>query len=332
MKHFINIWLGFLVSVVLLTACKPALSATEMLAEEESLTLGDEMETPTSQPSESSAPYPTETTTDAVPPTQTNTPDVRLDPDDWQNWPILPTVSARAKTIYSQGLEDGHYPDRFSKIGDCQNIPPYFLAFFDSPERYDLGEDYAYLQETIDQFSGSFSRKSAATKGGMNVAAVLSHYWADQDRCENSESPLSCELRLNQPSIVFISMEESWGSNNKVENYQKYLRQIIETVIDFGAVPILATKADNMEGDHLINLAITRLAYDYDIPLWNFWRAVQEMPNQGLQDDGFHLTGLDSFTKIHNLKLAWPKRNLTALQALDVVWRQLYDLPLPPKP
>jgi hypothetical protein len=251
-----------------------------------------------------------------------------MDPEGWQNWPVVPTLSANAHQIYAEGLAMGNHPDRFSKVGDCQNITTYFLAIFDDPEQYRLGEAYGYLQESIDHFSGSFSRESLAVSGGMNVASVLSNYWADKEQCQSQESPLACELRLYQPSIVLISMEESWGSNNKVENYEKYMRQIIEQVIEAGAVPILATKADNMEGDHQINQAIARLAYEYDIPLWNFWRAVQPLPNQGLLEDGFHLThGLNYFDERKNLKQAWPMRNLTALQVLDAVWRQLNDQP-----
>jgi len=320
---------------LLLAACSTAAgssSVSETASPEETAT-----ETLTGQPSATSASAtdeePADTATPTDIPTSTATPDVRLDPADWQNWPVLPIVSARAEEIYELGLAMGNHPDRFSKIGDCQNINTYFLGFFDDPDLYTLGEEYAYLQETIDHFSGSFSRVSTSTKGGMNVASVLSHYWADQERCEGGESPLACELRLNQPSIALISMEESWGSNNKVENYEKYMRQIIETVIEAGVVPVLATKADNLEGDHQINQTIANLAYEYDIPLWNFWRAVQDLPNGGVLEDGFHLThGVNDFSESKNLKQAWPVRNLTALQAIDSVWRQLNDLPLPPTP
>ena len=90
------------------------------------------------------------------------------------------------------------------------------------------------------------------------------------------------------------------------------MREIIEFYIDNGVVPILSTKADNVEGDHRINLATARLAYEYHIPLWNFWRAVQSMPNHGIDPDrdGFHI----SYD-------AWTVRSFTALQALDAVWR-----------
>lgn len=261
-------------------------------------------------------------------PTQTPTPDLRLTPEDWQNWPIVPTVSDNTRAIYERGLKLGRLPDRFSKVGDCQTINTYFLEIFDFPDRYRLGPDFDYLQEAIDYFQGCYSRQSVATRGGMNVASVLSHFWADKEQCDKNESPLNCEIRLNNPSIVLISMEESWGRNNKVENYEKYMRQIIETVIEAGAVPILATKADNKEGGHLINQAVARLAFEYDIPLWNYWLAVQPLPNQGLLEDGFHLThGLNFYDDPSNLKRAWPVRNLTALQVIDAVWRQLNQVP-----
>ena len=314
-----------------LAACTPqtAVPSTQTTAPTEELAV-TVAQTETSHPAATGA--------ETEIPSPTSTPDIRLDPEDWQNWPVVPTVSAVARAIYEAGLENGTDPDHFSKVGDCQNITTYFLAPFDVPGFYVLGDPYAYLQEAIDHFSGSWSRESAAVHGGMNVASVLSPFWAtDDERCESGESPLDCELRLYQPSIVLISMEESWGSNNKVENYEKYMRQIIETVIDFGALPILSTKADNIEGNYAINAVNARLAYEYDLPLWNFWRAVQSLPNQGLDEGGFHLTlsGLEipnDFTNSRNMRQGWPNRNLTALQVIDAVWRQLNDLPLTPAP
>ena len=325
-KPLLKVSLTILIISVLLAACTPAApSITTEKTSDEEITVALSTETETAESSDT----PTETEAPTSTATITPTPDLRLDPEDWQEWPVIPTVSANVRAIYEAGLAEGTDPSHFSKAGDCQNIPTYFLSVFDHPDQYTLGPDYEYLQEAIDHFSGSFSRESVATAGGMNVASVLSHYWANKDLCESTESPLACELRLNNPSIVLISMEESWGSNNKVENYEKYMRIIIETVIEAGAVPILATKADNLEGDHLINQAIARLAYEYDIPLWNFWAAVQPLPNHGLLEDGFHLThGLNDFSESVNLKQAWPVRNLTALQVIDAVWHKLNDLPL----
>jgi hypothetical protein len=98
----------------------------------------------------------------------------------------------------------------------------------------------------------------------------------------------------------------------------------VDTVIEHGAVPVLATKADNLEGDHEINRAIANLAYEYELPLWNFWLAVQPIPAHGLQKDGFHLTnGVNDFSSSIQLKRGWVQRNLTALQVLDAVRKGL---------
>jgi hypothetical protein len=331
-------FLLMLIAALLLGACSqtPSLSSPSPSPEEINPT---ETIEPTVEEKEESAPSPTitetqqgtpePTTTDTdISPTPMPTTDIRPDPENWQAWPIVPIMSENARTIYKKGLAMGNRPDRFSKVGDCQNITTYYLSMFDDPDQYKLGPDHDYLQTAIDHFSGSFSRESLSVSGGMNVAAVLSPVWADNDICETSESPLACELRVYQPSIALVSMEESWGSGNKAENYEKYMRQVIETLIEAGTVPILATKADNVEGDHQINQTIVQLAYEYDIPLWNFWAAVQPLPHHGLLEDGFHLThGINDFSEAKNLKQAWPMRNLTALKVIDAAWRQLNDMP-----
>lgn len=273
------------------------------------------------EPAASPTPEPTITlpAAEILPPSPT--PDTRLLPAEWQTWPVVPSVSPWLKELYAQGLAEGNNPHAFSKIGDCQNVVSLFLSPFDVPAEYRLGEQYAYLQPTIEQFAGSWGRKSQAVRGGFNVASVFNPMLADPKACEKNETPLDCEFRLNHPSIVTISMEE-WWSKNPAETYEKYLRQIVEYALAHKAVPILATKADNLEGDMSINAAIARVAYDYDVPLWNFWAAVQGLPNKGLEPDGFHLTtGPTYLDDPQIMRQAWPWRNLTALQAIDAVWQ-----------
>jgi len=250
-------------------------------------------------------------------PTATKPP---LEKDAWMKMPIVPTgVSARALEIYQLGLELGNDPTHFSIIGDCQNVSSYFLATFDNPGDFSLGNEYDYLQPTIDYYQGSFSRLSLAVKGGFNAAAVISPLRADPKSCNKNESPLDCELRVWNPSVVIVSME-TWWSEKPAEEYDKYMRRVIDRIIETGALPIIATKADNLEGDHSINATIAQIAYEYDIPLWNFWAAVQPLPNHGLSPDNFHLTfARNFFDDPVRMKSAWPWRNLTALQTLDAV-------------
>jgi hypothetical protein len=237
--------------------------------------------------------------------------------------PVPSGVSDAMREVYQRGLTLGNDPTHFSVIGDCQNVSSYFLSVFDKPGEYSLGEQYAYLQPTIDYYQGSFSHVSVAVKGGFNVAAVLSPLRADPQLCNAGESPLDCELRLWRPSVVIVSME-TWWSHKPEEEYARYMRRVLDRIIESGAVPIIATKADNLEGNHAINATIAQLAYEYDIPLWNFWAAVQPLPNHGLSADGFHLTfARNFFDDPFRMKSAWPWRNLTALQTLDVVRKSL---------
>lgn len=240
--------------------------------------------------------------------------------EDWQNWPVIPRVSPWLKTVYSRGLAEGNDPQAFSKIGDCQNVESLFLPF-DLPPYYRLGEKYSYLMPTIEHFSGSWMRDSQAVRGGFNVASVLSAFFSNKELCNNDESPLDCEFRLNNPSLAIISME-TWTSKRPPEVFEDYLNQIVEYALEHNVIPILATKADNVEGDHSINAAIARVAYNYDVPMWNFWAAVQTIPWKGLTEDGFHLTvGKNYFDDPLEMERAWPVRNLTALQAIDAVYQ-----------
>jgi hypothetical protein len=244
------------------------------------------------------------------------TPDLRLDPAKWQEWPVVPQISGRALEIYQRGLALGNDPHAFSKIGDCQSVPASFLGIYET-DRYSFTPDVQYLQETIDFYKGSFQREGESVRGGFNTSSVLLPFWANTEVCQPGESPMACENRIHNPSIVFISLEV-WFEGRTPDVYEKYLRQIIEFNIEQGTLPILATKADNVEGDHSINRTIAQLAYEYDLPLWNFWRAVQPLPNHGLDSTdptGFHLN-VDG----------WNARSFTALQALDAIHRATMNL------
>jgi hypothetical protein len=228
------------------------------------------------------------------------------------------------KAAYQRGQQAGLNPHTFSKVGDCETAANWFLANFDGgPDHYNLGA-YASLQPAIDQFKGSFGRSSQAAKPGFTVASVLNPYFADPAVCLANESPLACEYRLNRPSYAIIMLGTNDISFKSRSTFENKLRQIVTYSLDQGVIPILATKADNLEGDYSINIFIARLAYETGVPLWNFWTAIQPLPDHGLQADGIHLTwGLDDFSDPAALRRAWPVRNLTALQMLDAVWKSV---------
>ncbi|MCJ7518095.1 MAG: hypothetical protein MUO42_00265 [Anaerolineaceae bacterium] len=244
------------------------------------------------------------------------TEDARPLPKDWQIWPVVPEVTETAREIYKRGLALDNNPNTFSKVGDCQNLHNYFLGRFDHLEIYKFSWKIDDYLDTIENFKGSFGTDGQSAKFGFTAASPLSPLMADPEVCLPDEAPLECELRLTRPSFVLISLEFPFNGRS-AGLYEQYLRQIIEYTISQGSVPILATKADNVEKDNSINLTIAKLAYEYNLPMWNWWAAAQLLGNHGIDPyrDGFHIT-----------QQAWEERSKTFLMALDHLWKGLKEI------
>ena len=65
--------------------------------------------------------------------TQSETPDPRLPPEDWMNWPVVPEATDRVYEIYQRGIELENDPHHFSKIEDCHNVKEAFMGLFYKP-------------------------------------------------------------------------------------------------------------------------------------------------------------------------------------------------------
>ena len=253
-----------------------------------------------------------------------------LPPDFWKSLPVIPAqVSPRVRTIYQQGLSMGNQAHIFSRIGDCASAAPAFLVGFD--RNYNLGQ-YTSLQPAIDYFKGAFDRPSLAAKAGLNSAGLLTTLWTGE-QCRKNESLLDCQYRLDRPSFAFIDIgtNEAYYVHTNPGSFERNMRIILDDTIAKGIVPVLGTKADNIEGDESINASIARLAVEYQIPLWNFWRAVQPLPEHGLVDPD-HLSSVSyanfvDFSMPNSLEYGVQVRNLTALQMLEFLRKQLADVP-----
>jgi hypothetical protein len=278
--------------------------------------------TPSVQISPLSSPLPTNTKQPAITPTVTETPIVSrvISCDQWQAWPVVPIVSETARELYQRSQLDGNNSRAFSKIGDGEISTAWFLTMFDLGEDYyDLGS-YQSLIPVIEYFAGSFGRTGMSARRGFNTYRILDPSVSDPSLCESGESPLTCELRLQRPAFAILSL----GTNQvwQPEEFERGMMQILDILVAQNVVPILSTKGDNLEGDHRINQTIACFAHEYDLPLWNFWAAIQPLPTHGLQPDLEHLTyGIPDFDDDRAMQSAWTHRNLTALQVLDAVWR-----------
>ena len=170
---------------------------------------------PTATPTVTNTPIPVETRASGHFVTRTPepgypTPDARPLAKDWRDWPVLPVVSDTAADIYWYGVQElGTDPHVISRIGDCHSEPNVFLGVYDS-DYYELSDENQYLKVVIDYFKGSFDTTSYAVHSGMSVSSVLTDVCADPDVCLDGETALDCEIRVHNPSIMFVNLGSNW--------------------------------------------------------------------------------------------------------------------------
>lgn len=246
-------------------------------------------------------------------------------PGSWMYLPVIPDqLSQRVIDLYEAGKTSGLNQNAFSKVGDCDTSSPYFLAPFDmSPSGYRLG-DYSSLVEVIKFYEGSFERVSLAAKPGASIATVFSSIQADPTQCKANETPLVCEIRTHRPAIMFVMFGTNDVKTSTPDGFETNLRRLVDIALQNNIVPVLVTKADNLEGDNRMNAIIVSVANEYELPVLNLWRAMQSLPNEGLQPDGIHLTYAQPFFDLpENMQMGWPVRNLVTLQMLEFLHNEL---------
>ena len=124
---------------------------------------------------------------------------------------------------------------------------------------------------------------------------------------------------------MLISLGTNDGYNPPT--FKDNLRAIIDMTLEQKRLPVLMLKADNVEKNYSINQDIADLAAEYDIPVWNFWAAIQQLDNGGLQPDGVHLTFYSNyFSDPKAFNTAWAYRNLTALQVLEIMMNEIKEI------
>ncbi len=238
---------------------------------------------------------------------------------------VSPQAEATILEIYERGQTMGRNPRAFSKLGDSTIENPHFLTRFDNWQGFDynLG-DYVYLEGVIDYYAGSFIRQGESVRRGMHSWTVFDPQWANNGNCQPAESPLACEFRVHNPSILLVRL----GANDVgvPRAFENNMRDVIEFSIENGVIPILGTKADRNDGaSNPNNLIIRRLVEEYQLPLWDFDRLADTLPRRGLTTDGIHMTINFShdYTDPATFRTGHGANNLSALILLDVLWQTL---------
>ena len=252
---------------------------------------------------------------------------------------VISGITSNSRTIYLSGQARGNRATVFEKVGD--SITYSWANLFDFTVDYDLG-NYGYLQPALGFFSGPNGRGESpfavnppiAAYPGWTTGDVLQPGNAKAGPCAGSESPLECAYRTGQPSVALILL----GTNDAaadvaVGTFEANMQKIIDISVNMGVIPVLGTVPPFPVKDANVNAynqVIRNLARANDVPLWDYWAALNNLPNRGLSNDGVHPSESPDKKDAHfdseHLQYGFNVRNLGALQVLYELWRQvLYD-------
>ena len=255
--------------------------------------------------------------------------------------PVMPELTETAREIYAQGQEAGLNPYILAKIGDCMTADENFLVPFGTPGAYDLA-NYPELQVVIDHFASvpargegfeenALTNPGLATTTGYTTVSVQDPIWADPDWCDPNESPLLCEYNVSQPAFALIMFGTNDTTFFEPEQFNTYMRLLIDQTIEKHIVPVLYTfpeRPEFPEKSILFNQIVVQIARDYDLPLINLYTALEDLPDKGIDlSDPIHLSSpIDGNAGVftpENLERGYTLRNLVTLQALDVLLTDL---------
>ncbi len=245
---------------------------------------------------------------------------------DLNAYPVVPGVTGAVSSIYARGRARGMNAHVVAKVGDCGSDSPDFLGPF-GWNSYSLG-NYGYLQGVIDHFGASLTYVSQAAGAGFVADAVIDPRWANPAVCQPNKSALQCEYRIHQPAVAIIMFGITDLQRRTPDQFYSDLRAVVDQSIAAGVIPVLSTFPRHLafpEESILFNQIVVRVALDYDLPLINFWRAMEPLPNHGMMEDGTHMTMYTVGGAGHlvdaNLTSGFTLRNLVTLQALDAIWQ-----------
>jgi len=195
---------------------------------------------------------------------------------------ILPP---KTQPYYEFSLYYGNLPTHFSVVGDSHSATNLFIAPI--PQFHGVG---SYDPD-------QYSRKSLAASNGWDGNQLLDENLSLKPLCGEYETPIDCELRINKPVIAFVM----FGTNCVVsdvcstKDFENNLYSVIQVITSHGVIPILTTLPDNLRGDYYhknidFNKVIRNMAFDFEIPLWDYWSQIHNMENYGLSSDLVHVT------------------------------------------
>jgi Domain of unknown function (DUF4214) len=266
---------------------------------------------------------------------------------DFHTLPVIPAISQSMKTylqsIYQLGQSQGERANVFMKVGDSNTYNPSFLeglgAVSYNPSNPALvGADHTDLAATIDYFreqsvdpagENSFDHISAASFGGWSSTIIMTpgargvQPWLFGPPLT---SPLDAEIRQTKPAIALIMVGTiDVGQQNPVL-FGTNLTLMGQDLLSQGVIPVFSTLPEDLLPlpgllplTSEYNQIIADVAGNLNVPLWNLYVGLSQLPNEGISSDDVHLivspNGADLLDDA-NVPFGMNYRNLTAVETL----------------
>ncbi len=204
-------------------------------------------------------------------------------------------MKAHLQDIMAAGHARGQQINVFAKVGD--SISESMAFVFDLGDGYENLGDNTYLSEIVDYFRevtvdtmdgeahNSFNRQSLIAISGACAGAALE---AETNRA------LYQEFEAINPGIAIIMFGTNDVILSDLETYRREMNRILDVCEEEGVIPILSTIPDRLDSPEAgalaleYNAAIRQMARSRDIPLLDYWLALQPLPNKGIDEDGIH--------------------------------------------
>jgi hypothetical protein len=232
-----------------------------------------------------------------------------------------PVLAANVRAIYGLGQALRRNPNVFALAGDVLADDPSFLddigAGLAQP-----GDFVVELESVMNAFlipvegGNSFNRASAAANPLWMAAALLDPTQADPSICQPGEAPLACEVRLVQPAYLLVAV----GRNERdLLSFRQALDAVLRMASDAGVVSVLVTLPGPPEMIGPYNVMLVETARVWNLPLWNLWLDLRDLPGGGVNPDGTLTSpgpGQNAILTPDLLQFGANRANLSALRLL----------------
>ena len=224
--------------------------------------------------------------------------------------------------------------DVFMKVGasslDSTNSLNCFAgSSVDLGEHADLADIVAYFNGGDAAGSTPWDRESVAAVSGRTAA------WA----IEGNPSPVDSEIAAISPRYALVhhgTNDMGMGSTyeSAMPGFYEAYSGLVSELSNRGIVPVLATishRGDRESADRWVstyNAVIHGIAQREQVPLVDWWWALDALPHKGLSSDGIHVerhpSGACIFTD-EGLEHGYNVRNLLSAEVFDRAKRVVVD-------